>query len=144
MVKCLPEMQETRVQSLGWEDLLEKEMATHSSTLDQKIPWMEEFFFLFFFSLSLLLALTLVFILEFSPFLFFFFCLLFLSLPPFPFLFFHPFPLFTSSSPCLPCPSFLPSLFLPHSGAITLRINLITVCLSLTFSLRSPSCLHWF
>ena len=34
MVKCLPEMQETRVQSLGWEDLLEKEMATHSSTLD--------------------------------------------------------------------------------------------------------------
>ena len=33
MVKCLPTMQETRVQSLDWEDLLEKEMATHSSTL---------------------------------------------------------------------------------------------------------------
>ena len=31
MIKCLPTMQETRVQSLGWEDLLEKEMATHSS-----------------------------------------------------------------------------------------------------------------
>ena len=31
MVKCLPVMQETRVQSLGWEDPLEKEMATHSS-----------------------------------------------------------------------------------------------------------------
>ena len=30
-IKCLPTMQETRVQSLGWEDLLEKEMATHSS-----------------------------------------------------------------------------------------------------------------
>ena len=35
-------MQETRVQSLGWEDLLEKEMATHSSTLAWKIPRMEE------------------------------------------------------------------------------------------------------
>ena len=33
MVKCLPTMQETQVQSLGREDLLEKEMATHSSTL---------------------------------------------------------------------------------------------------------------
>ena len=33
MVKCLPTMWETRVQSLGWEDLLNKEMATHSSTL---------------------------------------------------------------------------------------------------------------
>ena len=42
MVKCLPTMQETRVQSLGWEDLLEKEMATHSSTLAWKIPWMKE------------------------------------------------------------------------------------------------------
>ena len=41
-VKCLPEMQETRVRSLGWEDLLEKEMAPHSSTLAWKIPWMEE------------------------------------------------------------------------------------------------------
>ena len=42
MVKHLPTMQETRVQSLGWEDLLEKEMATHSSILAWKIPWTEE------------------------------------------------------------------------------------------------------
>ena len=42
MVKCLPTMRETRVQCLGWEDLLEKEMATHSSTLAWKIPWTEE------------------------------------------------------------------------------------------------------
>ena len=42
MVKRLPTMRETRVQSLGWEDLLEKEMATHSSPLAWKIPWMEE------------------------------------------------------------------------------------------------------
>ena len=42
MVKCLPAIQETRVWSLGWEDPLEKEMATHSSTLAWKIPWMEE------------------------------------------------------------------------------------------------------
>ena len=42
MVKCLPTMQETWVRSLGWEDPLEKEMATHSSTLAWKIPWMEE------------------------------------------------------------------------------------------------------
>ena len=42
MVKCLPEMWETRVQSLGREDPLEKEMAIHSSTLAWKIPWMEE------------------------------------------------------------------------------------------------------
>ena len=35
-------MQETRVQSLGWEDPLEKEMATHPSTLAWKIPWTEE------------------------------------------------------------------------------------------------------
>ena len=35
-------MWETWVRSLGWEDSLEKEMATHSSTLAQKIPWMEE------------------------------------------------------------------------------------------------------
>ena len=41
-VKRLPTMQETGVQSLGWEDLLEKEMATHSSILAWKIPWMEE------------------------------------------------------------------------------------------------------
>ena len=42
MVKCLPTMQETQVQSLGREDLLEKEMATHSSILAWKIPWMVE------------------------------------------------------------------------------------------------------
>ena len=42
MVKNLPAMQETQVQSLGWEDPLEKEMATHSRTLAWKIPWMEE------------------------------------------------------------------------------------------------------
>ena len=42
MVKHLPTMQETQVRSLGWEDPLEKEMATHSSTLAWKIPWMEE------------------------------------------------------------------------------------------------------
>ena len=41
-VKCLPAMRETWVRSLGWEDTLEKEMATHSSTLAWKIPWMEE------------------------------------------------------------------------------------------------------
>ena len=35
-------MQETRVRFLGWEDLLEKEMATHSSVLTCKIPWTEE------------------------------------------------------------------------------------------------------
>ena len=42
MVKHLFTMQETQVQSLGREDPLEKEMATHSSTLAWKIPWMEE------------------------------------------------------------------------------------------------------
>ena len=42
MVKCLPTMWETWVRSLGWEDPLEKEMATHSSTLAWKIPWMEK------------------------------------------------------------------------------------------------------
>ena len=41
-VKCLLAMQETRVRSLGWEDPLEKEIATHSSTLVWKIPWTEE------------------------------------------------------------------------------------------------------
>ena len=40
--KHLPTIQETQVQTLGWEDLLEKEMATHSSTLAWKIPWTEE------------------------------------------------------------------------------------------------------
>ena len=42
MVKHLPTMQETQVRSLGREDPLEKEMATHSSTLVWKIPWTEE------------------------------------------------------------------------------------------------------
>ena len=41
-VKCLYAMQETQVQSLGWEDPLEKEMAPHSSTIAWKIPWTEE------------------------------------------------------------------------------------------------------
>ena len=41
-VKRLPTMWETQVQSLGWEDLLEKEMAIHSSILVWKIPWTEE------------------------------------------------------------------------------------------------------
>ena len=41
-VKCLPAMRETQVRSLGWKDRLEKEMATHSSTLAWKIPWTEE------------------------------------------------------------------------------------------------------
>ena len=42
MVKDLLAMQETQVCSLGWEYLLEKEMATHFSTLAWKIPWTEE------------------------------------------------------------------------------------------------------
>ena len=42
MVKNLPTMQETWVQSLGWEDPLEKEMATHSCILVWEIPWTEE------------------------------------------------------------------------------------------------------
>ena len=42
MVKLLPTMWETWVQSLGWEDLLEKEMATHFSILAWKISWPEE------------------------------------------------------------------------------------------------------
>ena len=41
-VNNLPAMQETWVQSLGWEDPLEKEMATHSSILAWRIPWTEE------------------------------------------------------------------------------------------------------
>ena len=40
-VKNLPAIQETGVQFLGWEDPLEKEMATHSSILTWKIPWTE-------------------------------------------------------------------------------------------------------
>ena len=42
MVKNRPEMQETQVHSLGWEDPLEKEMATRSSILAWRIPWTEE------------------------------------------------------------------------------------------------------
>ena len=41
-VKRLPTMQKTWVQSLGWEDPLEKEMTTHSNTFTWRIPWMEE------------------------------------------------------------------------------------------------------
>ena len=41
-VKHLPTMRETRVKSLSWEDLLEKEMATHSNIHAWKIPWTEE------------------------------------------------------------------------------------------------------
>ena len=41
-VKRLPAVRETQVLSQGWEDLLEKEMATHSSILAWKIPWTEE------------------------------------------------------------------------------------------------------
>ena len=42
LVKNLPAVQETQVQSLGWEDPLEKEMETHSSNLAWKISWTEE------------------------------------------------------------------------------------------------------
>ena len=42
MVKRLSTMWKTQVRSLGWEDPLEKEMATHSSTIAWKIPWTEE------------------------------------------------------------------------------------------------------
>ena len=42
MVKNSPAMQETQVQSLGWEDPLEKGIATHSSILVWRIPWTEE------------------------------------------------------------------------------------------------------
>ena len=42
MVKSLPSMQETQVQSLGWKDSLEESMATHCSILARRIPWTEE------------------------------------------------------------------------------------------------------
>ena len=42
MIKNLLVMQETQVQSLGWEDPLEEEMATHSGILAWRIPWTEE------------------------------------------------------------------------------------------------------
>ena len=41
-IKCLPTMQGTWVQALGWEDLQEKEMVTHSRILAWKIPWKQE------------------------------------------------------------------------------------------------------
>ena len=41
-VKNLPAVQETRVQALGWEDPLEREMSNHSNTAAWKIPWTEE------------------------------------------------------------------------------------------------------
>ena len=41
-LKCMPPMRETQVQSLGQEDPLEKDIATHSSVLAWKIPWTEE------------------------------------------------------------------------------------------------------
>ena len=47
--KHLPAVEETRVQSLSREDPLEKEMATHSSILAWRIPWMEDFVFIFIF-----------------------------------------------------------------------------------------------
>ena len=43
MVKNMPVRQETWIQSLGWEDTLEKAMATHSSVLAWRIPWTELF-----------------------------------------------------------------------------------------------------
>ena len=42
MVKNLPALWETWVQSMSWEDPLEKELATHSSNLAWRIPWLEE------------------------------------------------------------------------------------------------------
>ena len=42
MVKNMPAMEESQVQPLGWEDPLEKGMATHSSILSWRIPWAEE------------------------------------------------------------------------------------------------------
>ena len=42
ILKSLPAMWETQVQSLGWEDPLEKGMATHTSILARKVPWTEE------------------------------------------------------------------------------------------------------
>ena len=42
MVRSQPAVQETQVQSLGWKDRLQKEMATHSNILEWRIPWAEE------------------------------------------------------------------------------------------------------
>ena len=57
-VKHLPAMQETQVRSLSQEDLLEKEMATHSTILTWKIPWSEEPGWLQSLGLLILLRLT--------------------------------------------------------------------------------------
>ena len=58
-VKNLPAIQETRVQSLDWKDLLEKGMATHSSILAWRIPWTEETGGIQFMKESLFLGITL-------------------------------------------------------------------------------------
>ena len=58
-VKNLPAIQETRVQSLDWKDLLEKGMATHSSILAWRIPWTEETDGIQFMKESLFLGITL-------------------------------------------------------------------------------------
>ena len=42
LINHLPAMQETQVQSLGWEDPLEKKLATHSNSLAWRSPWTEE------------------------------------------------------------------------------------------------------
>ena len=52
MVKSLPAVQETRVQSLGREDTLEKEMVTHSSIVAWKIPWNFQMYFLDIYKIS--------------------------------------------------------------------------------------------
>ena len=55
-IKNLPAVQDTGVQSLGWEDPLEKEMVTHSSILAWRIPWTEELVFVAARGLSLVEA----------------------------------------------------------------------------------------
>ena len=55
-IKNLPAVQDTGVQSLGWEDPLEKGMATHSSILAWRIPWTEELVFVAARGLSLVVA----------------------------------------------------------------------------------------
>ena len=55
-VKNLPAVQETRVQSLGWEDALEKGMSTHSGIIAWRIPWTEEPVFVAAWGLSLIVA----------------------------------------------------------------------------------------
>ena len=55
-VKNLPAVQETGVQSLGWEDALEKGMSTHSGIIAWRIPWTEEPVFVAAWGLSLIVA----------------------------------------------------------------------------------------